>query len=683
VRFVGERSDARVVALADPNLEAARELAGACGAETVRASLDELLEATPLDVVHVLTPPQHHHPHALAALEHGAHVLLEKPCTLRAAELEELYRRADGRGLTLCPDFIHLFHPLFRRLASRVESGRFGRVVHVDACMSPDLDVGKLSEGTGLHWSFDLPGGLLHNFITHPLYLALHFLGPPTDVRVSAQSRGTLPRGLTDHLSISLEAEGATGHVLLSSAPRTRPYFLRVFCEEAVLTFDLFSSSLTVTRTGSLPRFVQRATADLTLARQLGSAAVGNVFKVLGGKLKAYQGLGGLIEGFYTTLRSGQDPPISRELALAVTAAEETVFSHPGRWRPEPPDRRGWREPDPAPEAEPGPDGGRREKVLVTGAAGYVGRHVVRRLVEDGHPVRVLARPLSRIEELDGLGVEVVAGDVRDLDGFERAARGVDVLVHLAAATRGGAEFLRASAVEGTRNAAEAARRAGVERVIYMSSMAVYDFLELEDGARLTEESPLEEEPEVRGAYSEAKRKAEDVALEHLEDGRPAWTILRPSVIVGGEREVTGAAGRAVGGALLCLGSPGKRMRLVHVDDVADAIARAIRHPDTRGRVFNLSDPGAVTLREYVRECVRGSAGRRLRAVYVPRPVAGLAFAALRGLHRLRGKGPNPDRRRLAYVYRNLRTDGARFEEVTGWRPPGDLLERLKGPSGS
>jgi predicted dehydrogenase/nucleoside-diphosphate-sugar epimerase len=666
MRFISQAKNAQVVGLADRDEAAARRTGEPYGVQNVYTSLEELMESTSLDVLHILTPPNYHYVQAVAAIDHGLHVLIEKPCALSAHDARDLYRRAEAKGVLICPDFIQLFHPTFLHAASIIDSGQLGSVVHIDSHLSLDLDIPELREAIGLHWSYKLPGGVLQNYLTHPLYLALYWLGQPRNITVSAQARDSLPQGMTDHLHLMLEAEGCTASVALSAAIRPEFYYLQVFCEDGSVSVNFDTSTVLVTRKSGLPRALSRATANFRQAYQLSSWAVRNTIDFLRHKLVPYQGLQSLIPAFYSSVLYGTKLPISRELAIAVTCVEETVFAQAGKLHPDTRDR-------------PSKQGTitRPEKVLVTGATGYVGTQIVRQLVQDGYFVRALVRGLSRTESLERLGVELVYGDVRDLESFSRAAEGLDILVHLAAGSRGTPGFVVDSCVEGTKNAAEVAHLAALKRVIYMSSLAVYDYAMLHDSDVLTEGSPLEGSPECRGTYSLAKRRAEEVALAHLDDKSPAWTILRPSVIVGKGHDIFAPVGIKVGNILACLGSPGKHLRLIHVEDVGVAIVRLIQNDDTCGRVFTLSHPGSLTFRDYVDGYVRVNGHRDIWALYVPYWFASLGGIAVMALHRMTGRGPNFNTRRLAYLYRDLHVDTSAIKQQTGWQPCGSLLERL------
>ncbi len=165
---------------------------------------------------------------------------------------------------------------------------------------------------------------------------------------------------------------------------------------------------------------------------------------------------------------------------------------------------------------------------LVTGASGFLGWHVARELLEHGHRVRALARPSSRVRELD---VETVAGDLRDPASLERAAAGCGLVFHVAADYRLWAprpEELYQSNVEGTRNLLAAAERAGAERVVYTSTVGCIGIPK--DGIG-DEEQPVTLE-EMTGAYKRSKFLAERVTLEFAARGLPV-VIVNPTAPVG------------------------------------------------------------------------------------------------------------------------------------------------------
>src|ERR1041385_1361286 len=165
---------------------------------------------------------------------------------------------------------------------------------------------------------------------------------------------------------------------------------------------------------------------------------------------------------------------------------------------------------------------------LVTGASGFLGWHVARVLAERGHQVRALVRPGSRV---DGLDVEIATGDLRDPASLERAVAGCGLLFHVAADyrlwARDPGEVYRSN-VDGTRNLLTAARQAGVERVVYTSTVGCIGIPHGEIG----DESKPVTLADMAGDYKRSKFLAEQVALEFARGGFPV-VIVNPTAPLG------------------------------------------------------------------------------------------------------------------------------------------------------
>ncbi|MGA2601546.1 MAG: NAD-dependent epimerase/dehydratase family protein, partial [Bryobacteraceae bacterium] len=166
---------------------------------------------------------------------------------------------------------------------------------------------------------------------------------------------------------------------------------------------------------------------------------------------------------------------------------------------------------------------------LVTGATGFIGWHVARKLLQQGVAVRALVRPGSQVKELD---VQTVIGDLRDPESLARAVEGCSTVFHIAADYRLWAKHpgeLYESNVTGTRNLLTAARNAGVEKVVYTSTVGCVGVPE--DG--VGNEDLAVGLDEMAGAYKRSKFQAEQVALEFARAGLPV-VIVNPTAPIGG-----------------------------------------------------------------------------------------------------------------------------------------------------
>ena len=175
-------------------------------------------------------------------------------------------------------------------------------------------------------------------------------------------------------------------------------------------------------------------------------------------------------------------------------------------------------------------------KVFVTGVTGFLGSHVARVLADQGADLRLLVRPTSNLKNLEGLKAETSTGDLRDAASLEKAMSGCDTVFHVAADyrlwVRDPNEMYRSN-VAGTRTLLEAARKNGVGRVVYTSSVATIGFTN--DGRPADEDSPVSL-ADMIGHYKRSKFMAEQVALEAGRAGMHVVTVNPTTPI--GEQDV-------------------------------------------------------------------------------------------------------------------------------------------------
>jgi dihydroflavonol-4-reductase len=171
-------------------------------------------------------------------------------------------------------------------------------------------------------------------------------------------------------------------------------------------------------------------------------------------------------------------------------------------------------------------------KILVTGGTGFVGSHLVRHLLAQGEEVVCLVRPRSRLDNLQGLSVRFAVGDLRDLDSVRAALRGCRVVYHCAADYRlwcKNPAQMYAVNVEGTKNVLQASFEAGVDRVVYTSTVGCLGLNA--DGTPANERTPVRLE-DMMGAYKRSKFLAEREAESWAGRGLPV-VIVNPSTPVG------------------------------------------------------------------------------------------------------------------------------------------------------
>jgi dihydroflavonol-4-reductase len=278
-------------------------------------------------------------------------------------------------------------------------------------------------------------------------------------------------------------------------------------------------------------------------------------------------------------------------------------------------------------------------RVLVTGASGFVGSAVVRTLLATGYSVKALVRASSPMGNLANLPVEIAVGDMRDPDAVARAMTGSRFLMHVAADYRlwsPDREEIRRNNLAGTKTVMEAALHAGVERIVYTSSVAA---LALRAGGLAADESTALAEMEAVGAYKRSKVAAQELVETMIaRDALPA-VIVNPSTPIGprdirptptGRIIVEAASGRMPGYV-------DTGLNLVHVDDVAAGHIAALTHGKV-GERYILGGQD-VLLADMLRDIALlvGRAPPRLR---VPRRLLYPAAAVAEMIARRSGREP-------------------------------------------
>jgi dihydroflavonol-4-reductase len=314
---------------------------------------------------------------------------------------------------------------------------------------------------------------------------------------------------------------------------------------------------------------------------------------------------------------------------------------------------------------------------LVTGATGFVGWHVARQLLEKGQTVRALVRDPVRsaaaLKELEG--IETVQGDLRDEDSVARAVGGCGTVFHVAADYRLWAprpEEMYRSNVDGTRNLLVAARRAGVEKCVYTSTVGCIGMRKGELGS---EDTPVGL-AEMHGPYKRSKFLAEEVALQFAQEGFPV-VLVNPTAPVGDHDFRPTPTGKIVvdflRGAMPAFLDTG--LNVVYVGDVAQGHLLACE----RGRAGERYILGGENLTlQQIFERLEEATGRPAPKLRIPYAVAYAAGLASTGWAAVTGKEPMAplDGVRMARKKMWVRHDKATRELGYSARPAAEALRR-------
>jgi nucleoside-diphosphate-sugar epimerase len=305
--------------------------------------------------------------------------------------------------------------------------------------------------------------------------------------------------------------------------------------------------------------------------------------------------------------------------------------------------------------------------VFVTGGSGYLGRNVIRELVARGDQVHALARSVRAASAVEELGATAVRGDLSDVDAMRKGMVSCAYVVHSAADTSTSparpSEAQRRTNVDGTRNVMEAARAAGVPRVVHVSTEAV-----LGDGnplVRVDETAPIPERH--AGPYSATKAEAERIALSQNRDNLEV-VVVRPRFIWGRDDTtlLPPMVAAAKSGMFPMVGGGRYLTSTAHVANVVAGTLSAAERGEP-GEIYFLTDGEPVESRDFLLRLL-ATQGVHPRPVNLPMPVA----KAIATLGTATASLPGPtlplDRQALALIGHEMTVSDAKAREEIGYR---------------
>jgi predicted dehydrogenase/nucleoside-diphosphate-sugar epimerase len=634
---------ARVVAFADPDPRAQQDFLRAFPEATPHASLSELLASQPVDVVHVCTPPATHESLASEALAANCHVYVEKPFAETAEGARRILDLAERRGKSVCAGHQLLFEAPARRALELLPA--LGEIVHVESYFS----FRPVRTGAGGRKPLRLDLQLL-DILPHPVYSLLQLLevanrqGETQLVSFSLGPRGTL-HGL-------LRRGNLSASLVVTLDGRPVESYLRVVGTNGLLYADFVRGTVQHLM-GPGSSMIDKTLNPYRQGLQLWFGTTRSLLLRVARRQVSYPGLAEIFDAFYRAIQQRGEPPVSADNILSTVSVCERVAAALNAAAA-------------ANRSDPGPTS---QRVLVTGGTGFLGAELVRALVQRRIGVRVLARrepaPWDRVA-----GVEYVVGDLGEAIP-EHVAEGVETVVHLAAETAGGFEEHRRNSVDATERILRLAARAGVDRVIHVSSLAVHGPGSGASG--IHENTALEGDARARGPYVWGKVESERLAVRLGQELGIAVKICRPGAIIDRRAfDPPGRLGRRIGNLFVAVGAPSDRLGTVDRGFAASALAWIVEHFEEAPPAINLLSPELPDKRELVAALRRINPG--LRVFWLPRPVLAVISGCAVLAQRLLRPGRVPVD--VAKVFAVDRFDTATIRQLAARFEPQDAAAR-------
>jgi nucleoside-diphosphate-sugar epimerase len=321
------------------------------------------------------------------------------------------------------------------------------------------------------------------------------------------------------------------------------------------------------------------------------------------------------------------------------------------------------------------------ETCLITGATGFIGGRLARRLLEEGYRVRCLVRAGSDTSRLEQLDVQLAVGDLTDADSLVPAVEGCQYVLHCGALVSDWAttqEIARIN-VGGTRSLLAAAIAASIERFVHLSSTDVYGY---PDQAQTDETYTA---TRFRNWYAQTKLDAEAEVNRAEAEHALTTVILRPATVYGpGSVDVIGEIARAINGRHMLLIDGGRPLAgLCYVENLLDATLLALQHEAAPGNAFNVSDGLDVTWKQFTNELATGLSCPPVR-FSLPYPLANsIGFAlehSYRLFHRATGLSLPPllSRQAVQVLGKSQDFSNRKLRQTLGWEPRVDYESGLE-----
>ncbi|MFC1937659.1 Gfo/Idh/MocA family protein [Chloroflexota bacterium] len=307
-------------AVCDRNECLAKETTARYSIPSAYTELSEMLLKEDLDIIHICTPPQVHTPLAVEALQHGCHVLMEKPMALKTSECDQMIEAARKHGAKLCVVHNVLFDPPFIKAKKLVAEGAIGDFVGMRIYMSDARDAIIMRRED---WMHKLPGGVIGETGPHAAYMSLAFLKKVRAADIYAKNFLEHPWAPFDEFRIELEGEKAMSSILISYTSNHGNLYVDLLGTEGFLVLDV--SSLLLIRQGKRgpTRPIPFARYFLGTSSQAVTGVAANAFKVMTGKLKLGHQV--VIEEFVDSVLKDGQPPVTGEEGREVVRVMEMV----------------------------------------------------------------------------------------------------------------------------------------------------------------------------------------------------------------------------------------------------------------------------------------------------------------------------------------------------------------------
>ncbi len=589
----------QVKAICDVSLNKAQRLAKKYAIEMVFDSLEKLIKQRPAEIMHVLVPPDSHFPVALSLLKAQFHVFLEKPIGINSQECQQLIYAAEHSKKKLYVNHNYPFHPIHLKCKKILQTGNLGKIHHVILYWNmPFRHIASKKFG---HWMFQEPGNILLEQCIHPLSQIYDLLGNIHTVDSVPSGKREIAPGqfFFDTWNAFFSCEKTTAELFFSVGQSYSSHAMTVLCDDGEIHASFTLNTCTVQRKTPCIDALDRYQQSRSVAWQLIKQNFCNLGNYLLSTLRfqkrtdaIYISMKNSIQAFYDTKADDQKILESKAGARLVEICQ-IMAGNISMENFEPPklslyDRQ---------KAE-------QYDALILGGTGFIGRELVKRMVDSGAKVLVAARNIKAISEIFyHQNVTVVCADSCDRKKMDEIISGIPVVIYLADGGYANTwEEVEKNMIQGCKNVAQACLDHNVQKLLYIGSIT--SLYLGKKGEKITGRTPRDMQIQYRDAYNRGKAKCEEILEDMQLIHNLPLCILRPGIILSNPGNIFHSGLGLFNQDAFCLGwnRGNNPLPFVLLEDVATAICLAAASEQVIGKSYNIVGDVRLTAKEHIQE---------------------------------------------------------------------------------
>lgn len=311
--------------------------------------------------------------------------------------------------------------------------------------------------------------------------------------------------------------------------------------------------------------------------------------------------------------------------------------------------------------------------IFMTGATGFIGKTIVKRLLSEGHTVTALLLPDDSDAGLEE--VRIARGDITIPDTLLNKMNAHDAVIHLAGSVGYGLKMETCLKInrDGTFNVAREAIHSGIRRFIHFSSVSVYGRV---PDVSIAEDFPLKK---IGDPYGDTKIDAENILNRYVQQDKLDLTVVRPTVIYGpgDDKFLPKLMENLRSGKARIIGSGENSVDLIHISDVAEFVTLLLKDERSIGKVYNLTNPDNPTWKEMLEE-IASVMGVRVPEKHLPYCVAFMLAGMMELVSYFTGRPPRLTRYAVRVIGRQYQYVTDRMQNELGFKPKRGLLEGIR-----